>query len=259
MAAFKGKFGDLLKQTVDEQATFFSRRFVFSLQDKYSDVFDLAKKFKAAVESDTSAKGNELSQAGAPDFLQKNGKTRTALQRKQELQDIDFNKDSMIGFIEYLLLHYKVMILKEHFARKEEEPSVDLENDGVGLTGVGHLLIEELFAPPQGIDPELEKMMSEFSIEHAKRETKIRKLKEKVEIGGVKGMAAKNELEQLQQTDETEMNAVEARIAAAIKKAQKKSEKELAAKNKAADDAKAAKLAEGRNKLADKAKMFAGK
>src|SRR3712207_7389771 len=52
-------------------------------------------------------------------------------------------------------------------------PDVDMGNDGVGLTGVGDRLIEELFAPPAGLDPELEKLMSEFSLMHAKRETEI--------------------------------------------------------------------------------------
>ena len=36
----------------------------------------------------------------AADFLQKHGKTRTGLQRKDELTDIDLNNDGKIAFIE---------------------------------------------------------------------------------------------------------------------------------------------------------------
>jgi hypothetical protein len=46
----------------------------------------------------------------AADFLQKHGKERTAIQRGQEIKDIDLDNNSRIAFIEYLLLHYKVII-----------------------------------------------------------------------------------------------------------------------------------------------------
>ena len=87
----------------------------------------------------------DLDPVQASDFLQKNGKTRTAMQRKEELEDIDLNKDGRIGLTEYLLLHFKVMVLSEYFKRLEMKPTVSLENDGIGLTGVGDMLLEELF------------------------------------------------------------------------------------------------------------------
>ena len=40
--------------------------------------------------------------------------TRTALQRKAELNDVDVNNDDRICLTEYYLLHYKIMILKEN-------------------------------------------------------------------------------------------------------------------------------------------------
>ena len=58
------------------------------------------------------------------------GKTRTGLQRKQELRDVDVNNDDRICFIEYLMLHYKVLILTEYYKRKGLEPEEDLTNDG---------------------------------------------------------------------------------------------------------------------------------
>lgn len=261
MSAFAGekkvfldRFKELQKESVDEQRDFFTRRFVFSLGDAYSDVFQIATDFKLACEGDEG--GDNLSMAGAAGFMQHQGKTRTATQRRQELADVDLNQDGKVSFIEYLLLHFKVMILTEYFNRHSMEPDVDLSADGVGVVGVGDKLVEELFSVPQGIDTELEKMMEEFSLEHNKRKAKIEQLEAKVATGGVKGMAAKNELMQLKEQDTTDMNAVEARIAAAVKKAVAKSKKELASKEAAKADAEADKLAQGRNNLADKAKTF---
>ncbi|GBG27078.1 Calcium-binding protein SPEC 1A [Hondaea fermentalgiana] len=251
---FLEKFKDLQAESIDEQRDVFTRRFVFSLGDRYSEVFDLATSFKEACTADEG--GETLSAAGAANFFQQNGKTRTAIQRKSELKDVDINQDGRTSFIEYLLLHYKIMILTEYFARHHMEPDVDMDNDGVGVTGVGERLVQELFSVPQGLDPELEKMMEEFSIEHAKRKAKIADLEEKVAAGGVKGMAAKNTLTQLQQEDQTAMHAIEARIAAAVKKAVAKARKELDAKTAGAvTDGEAARVA-GRGKLAEKAAMF---
>jgi len=255
---FYDRFLELQEKSVDEQADIFTRRFVFSLQDKYREVFELRDAFKLACAAD---EGNDkLSQAGGASFLEKQGKTRTGLQRKAEVRDIDINGDGRISFIEYLLLHYKVMILKEYFNRHKTEPEGDvatgMENDGVGLTGVGEMLVEELFSVPQGIDPELEKMMEEYSIESGKRKKKIEELEAQVGKGGVKGMAAKATLEQLKQQDETAMNAIEARIGAAVKKAVAKSKKALEAKEKGTADEAEAKRAAGRSKLAEKAAAF---
>ena len=234
------KFHALAKESVEEQARVFEQRFVFSLGDRYKEVQALKIKFKEALSHDDGK--DSLSPAAAAGFLQSLGRTRTALQRKAELQDVDINGDGRTSFIEYLLLHFKIMILEEYFKRKGTEPDVDMGNDGVGLTGVGDRLIEELFAPPAGLDPELEKLMAEFSLMHASREKEIHELEATVAEGGVKGMAAKNKLESLKKEDQTSMHAVEAKIAAAIKKAVRKSEEEVKkkhgeeAKKKADDD-----------------------
>lgn len=252
--AFAKRFTDLQKEPIQEQAAVFSRRFVFSLGDQFSDVFELQKQFEEACKGDEG--GQNLSHAGAANFMQVHGQTRTAQQRRAELKDIDINNDGKVSFLEYLLLHYKIMILKEYFARNNMEPDVDMDSNGVGVTGVGERLVEELFNVPQGLDPELEKMMDEFSVERAKRLKKIENLEEKVAKGGVAGMAAKNELEQLKAADETDMNAVEARIKAAVKKAVAKSNKELATKQAQAEADEKQKIQDGRNKLADKIGKF---
>ena len=178
---------------------------------------DLRKTFEELLKHD-DGKNQRMSPAVAADFLQKTGRTRTAMQRKAELADVDVNADGRTSLIEMLLLHFKTLVLQEFFKRQDMEPDVDLGSDGVGLTGVGDRLVEELYAPPQGVDPELEKMMKQFSQEHARRKKEEADLEVIVAQGGVKGMAAKGELEKLKHRDESDMHAIEARIAAAIKK-----------------------------------------
>jgi hypothetical protein len=111
------------------------------------------------------------------------GLTRTATQRTQEIKDIDLNADNRISFIEYMLLHYKAMILtyafhedmignglsneylmfnflfREYYKRNGLRDEFDLSNGAVGVTGVGTKLLEELFTSAKGIDPAIEKVI----------------------------------------------------------------------------------------------------
>jgi len=231
--------------------------FVFTLgEDGYHEVNELQVKYQDALKHDDGKPA--LSAAGAADFLQKLGKTRTATQRKQELADVDANGDGRCSFIEFLLLHYKVMILQEFFKRKGTEADVDLGNEGIGLIGVGDRLVEEIYAPPPGLDPELDKMMQTFALEQQTRAETLKKLEEQVAEGGVKGMGAKTQLEKLQHEDSAHLNALEARIAAAIKKSTKKALEQMAAHeaNKAARQAQLD--AEKKSGLAGRVGKFEG-
>jgi hypothetical protein len=104
----------------------------------------------------------DLDPIQAADFLQRNGKTRTALQRKSELADVDLDKNGRVGLTEYLLLHFKCMVLSEYFKRHDTAPSVSLDNDAVGLVGVGDMLLEELFTIRLGVDPAVLAAIEEF-------------------------------------------------------------------------------------------------
>jgi len=245
----------LTQKTIDEQCKFFQQRFVFTLGDRYWEVAELKKLFEELLKHD-DGKGTSMSAAVAADFLQKTGRTRTAMQRKAELADVDVNGDGRTSFIEMLMLHFKTMVLEEFFRRQEMGSDVDLSNDGVGLTGVGDRLVEELYAPPQGVDPELEKMMKDFSIEHAKRKKEIADLEEQVAQGGVKGMSAKNTLETVKKRDNSDMHAIEARIAAAIKKAEKKTIEEMAKRDAEAEAKKAESKSSAKSGLANKLASF---
>jgi hypothetical protein len=252
------KFADLQDESIDSQCEFFCARYAFSLGDNIAEVEDLCVSFKAACQADTSGTEKTLSPAGLSNLLQTRGTTRTALQRKQELADVDLDKNGQISFSEYLLLHYKVMILTEYYKRKEMEPDVDLSNDGIGLVGVGPKLLEELFSVPQGLDKNLDDMMREFSVEHAKRKAKKEQLQATVDAGGVKGKAAASQLAQIKAQDTTEWNAVQARIAAAMKKARAKSKAQLKEIRDRRAGEKDTKRAEGQAAVQDKQKNFGG-
>src|SRR5689334_5160002 len=95
------------------------------------------------------------------------------------------------------------MILKAYFARHKIEPTVSLENEGVGLTGVGDFLLEELFTVPIGCDPAVTKVnnmllafifrliylqaIEDFMAKQRERNTLIKDLEDKAAQGGVKG------------------------------------------------------------------------
>ena len=86
---------------------------------------------------------------------------------------------------------------------------------------VGGKLVEELFTMPAGLSPQLEAALEAFAEDKKKREAKIKELTEKADKGGVKGMAAKQELRILESGDTTEMNRIELTLAAANRAATK--------------------------------------
>jgi len=73
---------------------------------------------------------------------------------------------------------------------------------------------------PTNLDPQLEKAIEEFTQKKREAEKKRVELENKAAQGGVKGLAAKNEIEQLDVADKTELNKVEITLNAAKKKDQ---------------------------------------
>ena len=243
------RFSELCEQDPIDQCEYFLKSFIFALGDGWKDVSTMCTEFQKHAK-DTGPSDTHMNHIQAADFLQKHGKTRTGLERKHEVEDIDINGDGTVAYVEYLLLHYKVMVLKEYYDRHETEPEEDLSGDAVGLCGVGAKLLEELFTMPAGLSPQLEAALEAFADNKKKREAKVKELTAKAEKGGVKGMAAKQELVILESGDKTEMNRIELTLQAAKRKASKKSGEEAvkdvqakqAAELKAAADAKRAKM-----------------
>lgn len=245
------KFTELCNQDPVDQCEYFLKSFIFALGDSWKDVPQMCSDYQKHAK-DTGPSDCSMNHIQAADFLQKHGKTRTGIQRKHEIEDVDMNSDGQISFIEYLILHYKAMILKEYYERHEAAPEEDLGNDCVGVCGVGKKLLEELFTMPKGLSPQLEAALEAFADEKKKREAKIKELTAKAEKGGVKGMAAKQELVILESGDKTEMNRIELTLNAAKRKANKQSGEDALKKEKEKQAAELKKAAE-----AKKAKMKA--
>eukprot|EP00727_Mastigamoeba_balamuthi_P010365 m51a1_g5951 hypothetical protein (263) ;mRNA; f:138249-139458 len=257
MSRFVEDFKKLCESSIDDQTEVFLKSFIFALGDDWKNIVALTKAFRKYLK-DLSEGREDLNPIQAADFLQKNGRERTALQRKQEVQDIDLDSNGRICMIEYLLLHYKAMILEEYFKRTGESHSYDLSNGAVGITNVGDKLLEQLFTPPLGgLPPELVKAIEEFSANQRAKNEKIRDLNDKAAQGGVKGRAAENELKQMESQDQTAMNRLEVTLNAAKRKAGKESgEVALQKKKKIEEDEAKKKAAESRAALKARAAAF---
>ena len=256
VAAFRAKFDALVSSSYDAQLKHFLTSFIFDLGEAgFKEVTALAATFAKYV-NDKNEK-TDIDMIQAADFLQKNGRTRTALQRKNELLDVDVNLDGRVSLTEYLLLHYKPMILRAYFARHNIAPTVDMSDECVGLTGVGGMLLEELFTFPVGLDPEIEAAIEEFMKSKREKEAKRAALEAKAAAGGVKGLAAKNELFQLDAADSTGENRLEITLNAKKRKAGGVSaEAVLKATKEAEEKALAEKRRNSRASLAARAALF---
>eukprot|EP01116_Phalansterium_solitarium_P001382 TRINITY_DN11187_c0_g1_i1.p1 TRINITY_DN11187_c0_g1~~TRINITY_DN11187_c0_g1_i1.p1 ORF type:complete len:276 (-),score=114.43 TRINITY_DN11187_c0_g1_i1:117-944(-) len=253
------KFAELCTQDVDAQAEFFLKSFIFDLGDDWKEIPRLLKDFRKYVR-DGGEGFPDLNVVQAADFLQKNGLERTATQRSEEIRDIDLDQNQRISFVEYLLIHFKLMILQAYYKRTEQPVAEDLSKKGVGITGVGTKLLDELFTMPVGISPELEKAIEEFAATQRAREAKLTELRTKAAAGGVKGLAAANEIKQLESADQTGTNRLELTLNAAKKKAAKGSGDEaLAARKKAEEEEAKRKAEESKAKLKAKAALWENK
>jgi len=174
-AELQQSFKELALKSVDDQQELFLKSFIFALGENWKKVNELNAAFKKYVK-DGGEDLPDLNPVQAADFLQKNGVERTSIQRKQEIADIDLDKNQRIAFIEYLLLHYKALILEEYYKRTEEKCTFDLSRGAVGITGVGHQLLDELYTIPTGLDPELERAIEELTAVKKKRENAMKEV-----------------------------------------------------------------------------------
>lgn len=253
------KFNNLVASSIDDQSEFFLKSFIFALEENWKEVPQIATKFKKTL-TEAGESGEQMNEATAASFLQANGRTRTALQRRDEIRDIDLDDNKQISFIEYLLLHYKGMILSEYYKRMEQTPTENLENFAIGVTGVGEKLLDELFTLPVGLDPALERAIEEFTATKKARETRLKDLEAKASQGGVKGIAAKNEIAQMASEDVTEMNRMEISLNSAKKRGAKQSgEVALAEKKKVEEEEQKKKLEDGRNAMKNRAALWESK
>jgi len=254
--ANKEKFVELCKKPADDQMEFFLKSFIFALDDRWKEVARLRTEFQKYVDRGGEGKP-DLNFVQAAEFLQKNDKVRIAQQIKDELKDIDLDHNGRISFIEYLLIHFKVLVLAEFYKRYETNPVEDLSTDGVGVIGVGDKLLDELFEPKAGLPPDLVAAIEEFTRKKREKEAQIKDLEAKAAQGGVKGAAAANELLQVQAADRTDMNRLELTLNAAKRKASKgSSDAALQAKRKKEEDERRKAEEEARAKMIERKKLW---
>ncbi len=256
--SLQDKFVAFLGKSIDAQVEFFLKSFIFELGDDWKEVGALAKAYKAKL-VEAGEKKKDLNHIQAAAFLQENGQTRTGLERKRECKDIDIDANGRISFIEYLLLHYKVMILQAYYKRHKKPVAEDLSRGGAGVVGVGSKLVEELFHIPLNLDPAIVEALEQLTKKKKAREKKISKLTKKVAKGGVAGKAAQAELDQLMSQDGTEINRIEVTLKAARKKnlkTAKTASRALAAEKTIVEKAKKAERKKKRDAFAARAAMF---
>lgn len=75
------------------------------------------------------------------------------------------------------------MVLTQFYQRMEKDPEEDLSNGAIGVVGVGDKLLDELFTPAKGLDPEVEKALEEFTQLKKARDAKLKDLREKAAQG----------------------------------------------------------------------------
>eukprot|EP00164_Ancoracysta_twista_P000594 GFYU01000786.1.p1 GENE.GFYU01000786.1~~GFYU01000786.1.p1 ORF type:complete len:264 (+),score=127.53 GFYU01000786.1:96-887(+) len=250
----KQKLAEVTQTSIEDQAKTFLRAFVLEFQGNFEEVLELAAEFKKyAPNPEENSLVRELDEHQAHIFLEKRGETATVVELRDALAEIDLDKNRNVAFIEYVLWKF-------------------------------HKNLSQLFTPPKGgASPEalamLDKAIEDFQKVIAEREAREKKMEELKKIAdgeGVKAMAAKNELAQLQAADQLEQNKREVTLAAAKRRAEKvvadddyeakereralKAEEKRVAEEKAKKDADEAAAKEAsRKRLADRAAAFEGK
>merc|ERR1711991_502450 len=170
-----GKFAEVIKRTIDEQARFFLERYMDEFTGRWEEVLDQAEEFR---KFDINERDGELQEQEFLMYLEKRGEPMTPIQLRETFKDIDVDKSKGVAFIELLLWRYNKQV--DDLLMEPEHPlPADLAEK-----------INADIAVYQGVQ-EAERTRYE----------KIRSLQELVDAGGAKGLTAKAELETLRTED----------------------------------------------------------
>jgi len=199
------RFSEVLKLSIEDQATKFLRAFVLEFVGKFQEIFDICDDFKKYAPKEGVVR--ELDEVAAHYFLQKRDETITATELRDYMKEIDLNKDRNVSFIEYLLWTYKKSLAQ---------------------------FFNPVAVPPEVL-AELDKAIANYKTAMAvrkEREDKMAALEALVAQGGVKGLTARHQLEAMQdQINKLDDNAREIKAEVNKKKAQKALEREEAIAN----------------------------
>ena len=143
-------------------------------------MLDLAAEFRKYGSDDGQKEISELDEFETHRFLEKRGETLTVKALRENLmKELDLDQNHRVSFIEYLLWKYKKTV---HLLFEEPNPEIKKQ------------------MPSKEMLEELEKAMKAYQETldiKRKREKKMFDLEQIAKQGGVKGMTAKNELEQM--------------------------------------------------------------
>jgi len=242
------RFKELSSKSIKDQAKVFLTAFVLEFQGNFEEVLELGEEFRKYGPAPEEGKELcELEADRAHYFLEKHGDARTVKQLRDEMKQIDLDANSRISFIEFLLWRYKKS-LALLFATGGADPA----------------LIKQLEEAIEAFEKVLEFRRD--------REKKMKNLEEVAAKGGVKGLAASNELEQMKKEDQLAQNKKELTAAALKRKAEKavksgdgrekalKEEQErLEKEQKRKEEEERKKREDARGRLKAKASLFEGK
>lgn len=184
---YQARFQELTSKPVMEQANAYLEAFVLDFKGNFEEVLELGTEFMSYGKGEDIV---DLEEIDAHYFLEKRGEATTVKELRDMLKIIDLDNNKKMAFIEYLLFKY-----------------------GKSL--------EELFNPPGEAPPELIALLNEaiaqykaVQEEKAVRDRQIAELQKIANKGGVKGMAAKREIDQIVKADESARNKAEITAAA---------------------------------------------
>lgn len=171
------QFKVVTAKTYKDQAIFFLNAYWDDHQEDGEKLWGQVL-LMSELDEKNGKEGSDLDELKAHIFLEKQGDTMTVLQLRTKLRKMDLDYNKRMAMIEFLLFAY--------------------DKD-----------LKDLLKRPQGTNEELTKAVAaldnvQSEIDKIEAEKKI--LEEKAALGGVKGMRAKNELEQLLTRDNTAMN-----------------------------------------------------
>jgi F actin bundling C terminal len=216
----------------------FLKAFVLDFSgQKFEEVLDVASQFQRYITPNSAR--FDLEEALAHQFLEKRGETVTAAALRDQLKIIDVDNNHRLSFLEYALFKF-------------HKTPADF--------------FTQLKSPERGGGEALRRAIEEYRQVLKKREERERKMEDlatQAAAGGVKGMAAKNQLAQMRDEDQLALNKAEITSAANKRKAEKNAidpfeeEQKRQAEEKAKREAEEkVKRDDSRQKLAAKAAMF---
>ena len=243
--AYVDQYKQVLEKKIEEQAKIFLTQFVLQFQGKFDEVLDTATSFK----SYTDGESDTLEEDVMHTFMEKRGETATIVKMREQLKENGIDARRRFAFIDYMMFTYNKNI-KDLFEKKGGQATPEML---------------------KALEDALNEFQKVMDIKNA-RQTKMKKLLSDSQKGGVRGMAAKNELEQMKSEDQLELNRMEVTAAARKRKAQKavengddskareKALKEeqarLEAEKKKKEEEEKRKREESRRRLAERAAMF---